>query len=71
MSRPLPGGGRVRGPAPQSPRRAPGPTASARVIVMRFDQTGRRIETILTDEPAVVEKTRGWWSLLHGADPRW
>jgi hypothetical protein len=35
----------------------------ARLIVMRFDQIGQRVETWLDDDPDTVNQARTWWDL--------
>jgi hypothetical protein len=39
-----------------------------RIILMGFDDVGRRIRTELTDDPATVEQACAWWDLAvrHG-----
>jgi hypothetical protein len=35
----------------------------SRLIVMRFDAAGRRVETLLVTDSTEIEKARAWWDL--------
>jgi hypothetical protein len=37
----------------------------ARLIVMQFDQNGRRVHTELVTDPAQVDRAKTWWQLAH------